>query len=42
MTEEKYFRSIVVISDIWKTAGWNTIIYLAAITSLDQNLYEAG
>lgn len=42
MTEEKYFRSIVVISDIWKTAGWNTIIYLAAITSLDQNLYEAA
>jgi putative aldouronate transport system permease protein len=42
MTEEKYFRSIVVISDIWKTAGWNTIIYLAAITSLDPNLYEAA
>ncbi|MCM0647605.1 ABC transporter permease subunit [Clostridium swellfunianum] len=27
---------------VWKTAGWNTIIYLAAITGIDQELYEAA
>lgn len=37
-----YFRSILVISDIWKEAGWGTIIYLAAITGIDQSLYEAA
>lgn len=42
MSEEKYFRSIVVLSDIWKDAGWGTIIYLAAITGIDQELYEAA
>lgn len=38
----KYFRSITVISSIWKEAGWGTIIYLAAITGIDQELYEAA
>ena len=36
------FRSILVISDIWKEAGWGTIIYLASITGIDQSLYEAA
>lgn len=38
----QYFRPIVVISSIWKEAGWGTIIYLAAITGIDQELYEAA
>lgn len=42
MTSTRYFRGIVVITDIWKTAGWNTIIYLAAITGIDNTLYEAA
>ncbi len=42
MSNPKYFRSIVVISDIWKEAGWGTIIYLAAITGIDPTLYEAA
>lgn len=42
MTDPKYFRSIVVISTIWKETGWGTIIYLAAITGIDQDLYEAA
>ncbi len=33
---------IAVISDIWKNMGWNSIIYLAAITGIDQQLYEAA
>ena len=37
-----YFRSIYVISDIWQHVGWETIIYLAALTSIDPQLYEAA
>lgn len=42
MTESKMFRGIVVITEIWKSAGWGTIMYLAALTSIDQQLYEAA
>lgn len=42
MQEEKYFRTIVVISGIWKEVGWGTIIYLAAIAGINPNLYEAA
>lgn len=42
MQGEKYFRPIVVISGIWKEVGWGTIIYLAAITGINPNLYEAA
>jgi len=38
----KYFWGIVGLSTVWKEVGWNTIIYLAAITSIDPNLYEAA
>ena len=31
-----------IVSDIWKGAGWGTIIYLAAITGIDSQLYEAA
>ena len=36
------FRWFLVFTDIWKGAGWGTILYLAAITSVDQSLYEAA
>ena len=36
------FRTIYVASEIWKTFGWNSIIYFAAISSIDQQLYEAA
>lgn len=42
LTEEKYFVPTMVVSMIWKTFGWNTIIYLAAITGIDPNFYEAA
>ena len=38
----KYFRSILIISEIWKECGWGTIIYLAAISGIDPTLYEAA
>ncbi|WP_307556015.1 MULTISPECIES: sugar ABC transporter permease [unclassified Paenibacillus] len=42
MQEQAYFRTIVVLSGIWKEVGWGTIIYLAAITGINPNLYEAA
>ena len=38
----QYFYPIYVISDIWQHIGWNSIIYLAAITGIDQEQYEAA
>lgn len=42
LSEGKYFWGIVGVSNVWKEVGWNTIIYLAAITSIDPALYEAA
>lgn len=41
-TDNKLFFSLVIISDIWKEAGWATIIYFAAITAINSELYEAA
>ncbi|EID85161.1 ABC-type polysaccharide transport system, permease component [Treponema sp. JC4] len=38
----KFFWAIVVISDLWKELGWSAIIYLAAISGIDQQMYEAA
>ena len=38
----RYFRTVIIISDIWKEFGFGSIIYLAAITSINGNLYEAA
>lgn len=37
-----WFRPIYIIQVIWREAGWGTIIYLAAIASIDPQLYEAA
>ena len=42
LTEGKYFWGLVTCLNIWKTVGWSTILYMSAITGIDQNLYEAG
>ena len=42
MASPKWFRWILVISDIWKEAGFGTVVYLAAITAIDPTLYEAA
>ncbi|MCL1786716.1 MAG: ABC transporter permease subunit [Defluviitaleaceae bacterium] len=36
------FWGIIGLSSVWKSVGWNTIIYLAAITSIDPALYESA
>ena len=41
-TDNNLFLSMVVMSDIWKGAGWATIIYFAAITNIGSELYEAA
>ncbi|MDB4866540.1 MAG: binding-protein-dependent transport system inner rane component [Cohnella sp.] len=38
----RYFRSVLVLSDIYKEVGWGTIIYLAAIAGVNADLYEAA
>ena len=40
--DKKYFRSVLVVTSIWKGVGWSSIVYLAALTSIDPQLYEAA
>ena len=42
MTVRPTFRAVLVISEILKECGWGTIIYLAAFSMVDPNLYEAA
>ena len=42
MGSKKWWPVMFIVSDIWKGAGWGTIIYLAAITGIDSQLYEAA
>ncbi len=42
MGEAKYFRHVYVWSGVWQQMGWNSIIYLAALTSIDPGLHEAA
>ena len=42
LADPSHFWGIVAGTHIWKNLGWNTIIYMAAMTSIDPNLYEAA
>lgn len=42
LADKTYFVSLLVISDIWKEAGWAAIIYIASIASISPELYEAA
>lgn len=42
LMERDYFYPIIFISHLWKNVGWSSIIYLAAIASIDPGLYEAA
>ena len=42
MTHAEYFRTVYVVSEIWQHMGWDAIIYIAALTSIDSQLYEAA
>lgn len=39
---KEYFRTIYIASGIWQEIGWGTIIYLAALSGVDEQLYEAA
>lgn len=41
-TFKKFFWWIVGFANVWKETGWNSIIYLAAITAINPDLYEAA
>ena len=40
--EPKMFQQTMIISDIWKNMGYNSIVYLAALAGVDDSLYEAS
>jgi len=42
LASQFWFRPLIVLQSIWKGTGWGTIIYLAALTGVDPNLYEAA
>lgn len=37
-----YFRPMYIISGLWQNTGWGTVIYMSALTAIDQELYEAA
>lgn len=42
LNDPNCFVPVYVISDIWQEVGWNSIIYMAALAGIDQELYEAA
>lgn len=42
MGQKGSFYPITILSDIWKNAGWNSIIYLSALSGIDSQLYESA
>lgn len=42
LMDNRLFRIIIILSDIWKEVGWSSIIYFAAIAGLDQECFEAA
>ncbi|HYI25835.1 MAG TPA: ABC transporter permease subunit [Thermomicrobiales bacterium] len=42
MSNPEFFKPLVVLQSIWKDIGWGTIIFLAALTKIDMQLYEAA
>jgi putative aldouronate transport system permease protein len=42
MQQASWFRPVYVSSEVWQTMGWGAILYLAALTTIDESLYEAA
>ncbi|MGZ9585554.1 ABC transporter permease [Paenibacillus marinisediminis] len=40
--DPKWFRAVLVLTEVWKSVGWGTIIYLAVLTGINPDLYEAS
>lgn len=42
LADNQWFRKVIVGTDVWKEFGYNSVVYLAALTSIDPGLYEAA
>jgi putative aldouronate transport system permease protein len=42
MIEPRWFRTLYIGSDIWQHTGWNTILYIATLTGINPEIYEAA
>lgn len=42
LADNHWFRKVIVGSDVWKEFGYNSVVYLAALTSIDPGLYESA
>lgn len=42
LLDKDNYWMIAVLSDVWKEAGWNTVLYIAAMTGIDPTFYEAA
>lgn len=42
MSDPAYFRTIYILSGIWQSAGWSSIIYVAALSNVDPQLHDAA
>lgn len=40
--DAKYFLPLIFFTNLWKSVGWSSVIYMAAISGIDQSLYEAA
>lgn len=42
MGSKDHFRGVLVITDVWKSFGWGSVLYFAAIAGIDQEMFEAS
>ncbi len=42
LNKNEYFLPIYILTEVWQTLGWNSIIYLSALAGIDQELYDAA
>lgn len=42
LADNHWFRKVIVATDVWKEFGYNSVVYLAALTGIDLGLYEAA
>jgi putative aldouronate transport system permease protein len=42
LSQPQYFWGVLTVQEIWKESGWGTILFLAAISGIDPQLYEAA
>lgn len=42
LDKANWFRTVYIASDVWQSIGWSAIVYIAALSAVDQELYEAA